>query len=114
VQAALTYYKWLPRFAVPAEAGAAEKLRVFLEKLFQLNFGPVGWLSFDTTLVCACLVGWVGGWVGVIYYLQLIYCALNFGPVGCLSFDTTLLCVCARVRACCVRACVICYLQLIY
>ena len=71
-------YSWRPRFAVPAEAGAAEKLRVFLEKLFQLNFGPVGWLSFDTTLVCVCM----RGWVGVICYLQIIYCARNVGPVG--------------------------------
>ena len=104
-------YKWRPRFAVPAEAGAAEKLRVFLEKLFQLNFGPVGWLSFDTTLVCVCMRGWVGGWVGGCNLLlannllrtQRRACGLALR----LSFDTPRSCVLARA---CVRACVICYL----
>ena len=32
-----------------------QRLKKFLEKLFQLNLGPVGWLSFDTSLVRTCL-----------------------------------------------------------
>ena len=45
----------LHAFSLPQERGAMERLRKFLEKLFQLNLGPVGWLSFDTSLIRSCL-----------------------------------------------------------
>jgi len=45
----------LQKFKWPEEKGALERLQKFLLKLFQLDLGPVGWLSFDTALIRACL-----------------------------------------------------------